>query len=124
MEEVELIKEDMPFDDVSWVQFSRYLLSLCASFLLERWNPGPSREGIWARRSVTPAHRQSLIRGGEGQQRLRSVQGGTRSGSPLPRAGCVLFSHQQLRALSGFTPESPRRCEGHRDERHTVSQDE
>lgn len=39
MKEEELIKEDMPFmlfDDVSWIQFSRYSLSLCASFLLER----------------------------------------------------------------------------------------
>lgn len=48
MEEVELIKEDTPFmlfDDVSWIQFSRYSLSLCASFLLERmesWG-GPRR---------------------------------------------------------------------------------
>lgn len=39
MEEVELIEEDtlfMLFDDVGWIQFSGYLLSLCASFLLER----------------------------------------------------------------------------------------
>lgn len=26
----------VPFDDVSLIQFSRYLLNLCVSFLLER----------------------------------------------------------------------------------------
>lgn len=99
VEEVELIKEDMLLDDVSWVQFSRYLLSLCASFLLERWNPGPSREGIWARRSVTPAHRQSLIEVGKGS-----------SGSALYREGLEVGAHRRELAASCSATSSSGLC--------------
>lgn len=74
----ELLKEDMLFMmfDATLIQFSRYLLTLCVSFPLERIESqaGQRRNmGIWACRSGTASHQQGSgfhLLGGKVHQRL------------------------------------------------------